>query len=158
MEDLASQRSGDGLADRDEECPEEAGAASSFGCPDGDEDGVPDYRDECPEEKAPEGANKIRSKGCDTVAYVADGALVIAEKVEFDSGKATIKSSSHELLDTVAGLLNAYKGIKKVQVQGHTDSDGDDDAGDSCANGKRKRVDDAVGDGNTDAGVDVDSD
>jgi outer membrane protein OmpA-like peptidoglycan-associated protein len=119
---------GDGLADQDEECPDEAGPEASYGCPDSDEDGVPDHRDECPEEKAPEGANTLRSNGCPTVAFIADGALVITDKVEFDSGKSTIKSASHALLDTVAGLLETYVGLKKVQVQGHTDSDGNDDS------------------------------
>ena len=117
---------GDGLRDSDDECPAEAGTA--FGCPDGDEDGVPDHRDECLDEKAPERANKRRSNGCPSLAYVADGALEISDRVQFDTGKATIKSDSHELLDTIAALMARYPGIKQVQVQGHTDSDGDDDA------------------------------
>lgn len=118
----------DGLRDTEDECPAEAGALTSFGCPDDDEDGVPNHRDECLEEKAPERANKLRSNGCPTIAYIADGALEITDKVKFDSGKAKIKPASFELLDTIAGLLTKYPGVKKVQVQGHTDSDGDDAA------------------------------
>ncbi len=121
---------GDGLRDDDplEECPNEAGPAASFGCPDKDGDLVPDVRDNCPEEKANEGIDPKRSDGCPSIAYVADGAIKITEKVQFDTGKATIKPASHELLDTVFNLLEKYKGITKVNVEGHTDDQGNDDA------------------------------
>jgi outer membrane protein OmpA-like peptidoglycan-associated protein len=121
---------GDGLADNDpgEECPTEAGPAESFGCPDKDGDLVPDVRDDCPDEKANEGINPKRSDGCPSIAYVADGAIQITEKVQFATGKSTIKTASHELLDTVYGLLAKYKGITKVNVNGHTDSQGNDDS------------------------------
>lgn len=39
---------GDGIEDRQDECPEEAGLAEFNGCPDTDGDGVPDPKDECP--------------------------------------------------------------------------------------------------------------
>jgi outer membrane protein OmpA-like peptidoglycan-associated protein len=39
---------GDGIEDRMDECPMEAGLAQYNGCPDTDGDGVPDNRDECP--------------------------------------------------------------------------------------------------------------
>lgn len=39
---------GDGIEDRMDECPNEAGLAQYNGCPDTDGDGVPDNRDECP--------------------------------------------------------------------------------------------------------------
>jgi OOP family OmpA-OmpF porin len=43
---------GDGIADKDDECPEEAGLPANNGCPvrDADQDGVPDDEDECPNE------------------------------------------------------------------------------------------------------------
>jgi len=120
----------DGLPDGSEleECPEEAGPEASFGCPDKDEDRVPDYRDDCPDEAANEGINPKRSDGCPSVAYVADGAIKITEKVQFATGSASIKKDSHELLDTVAKLLIKFKGIKHVEVAGHTDSQGNDEA------------------------------
>lgn len=44
----------DGIADKDDACPDEAGVAERKGCPapkDSDNDGVPDAGDECPSEK-----------------------------------------------------------------------------------------------------------
>jgi len=119
---------GDGIADLRDECESEAGGKDSFGCPDGDGDRVPDYRDECPEEKAPTAVNPKRSNGCVGRAYVAKGKIVINEKVQFDTGKATLKSASNDLLNDVAGLLTKYAGIEEMQVEGHTDSQGDDAA------------------------------
>ncbi|SKB50471.1 Outer membrane protein OmpA [Salegentibacter holothuriorum] len=50
---------GDGIEDRMDNCPEEAGLAEFDGCPDTDGDGVPDPEDECPEE-----AGSIEMNGC----------------------------------------------------------------------------------------------
>ena len=42
---------GDGISDKDDACPEEAGAAANNGCPwpDSDGDGIADKDDSCPE-------------------------------------------------------------------------------------------------------------
>ncbi len=118
---------GDTLADTEDECPKEAGEVAAFGCPDQDGDRVPDHRDDCPEEAAPEGIDPRRSDGCVKKMYVAQGKIVILEKVQFASGSSTIRSGSFELLDQVGGSLKKNKGIKKVQIEGHTDSQGNDD-------------------------------
>ena len=39
---------GDGIADKDDACPEVAGLAALQGCPDADGDGVADNKDKCP--------------------------------------------------------------------------------------------------------------
>ncbi len=39
---------GDGIYDKDDECPEQAGLEMFNGCPDSDSDGVPDKEDDCP--------------------------------------------------------------------------------------------------------------
>jgi hypothetical protein len=41
-------RDRDGISDRQDSCPEEAGDRASKGCPDKDKDGVPDKEDACP--------------------------------------------------------------------------------------------------------------
>jgi len=117
---------GDGLPDKDDECPEEAGPHESFGCPDRDGDLVPDGRDKCPDKPAAKGIDPKKSDGCPSRVYVTADAIVITETVYFDTGKATIKPVSFGLLDDVATVLNTYPQIKKVRVEGHTDSQGDD--------------------------------
>jgi len=57
-------------------------------------------------------------------AKVAEGRIEILEKVFFESGKATIQAASYQLLDEVAGILVDHEEIKKVRVEGHTDSRG----------------------------------
>lgn len=57
-------------------------------------------------------------------AKVSQGRIEILEKVFFESGKATIQSASYQLLDEVAGILVEHEEIKKVRVEGHTDSRG----------------------------------
>ena len=43
-------RDGDGIADKDDKCPNEPGSVSNHGCPirDSDKDGIPDDQDKCP--------------------------------------------------------------------------------------------------------------
>jgi len=48
---------GDGIYDKDDECPEVAGLAEFNGCPDSDGDGIPDKDDECPNEAGPKELN-----------------------------------------------------------------------------------------------------
>ncbi|MEL6142620.1 MAG: OmpA family protein, partial [Bacteroidota bacterium] len=50
---------GDGLADNADQCPTEAGPASTLGCPDTDGDGIADKDDDCPEV-----AGLTQFKGC----------------------------------------------------------------------------------------------
>lgn len=118
---------GDGLPDPDDECPEEVGPIESFGCPDGDTDLVPTYRDDCPDEPANEGIDPLRSDGCPSKVFVTKDAIRITEDIKFASGSDRIYSSSHGLMDGIAELMAKYPEIRKVQVEGHTDSRGNDD-------------------------------
>ncbi|KAG1654394.1 Peptide methionine sulfoxide reductase MsrA [Nymphon striatum] len=47
---MVADADGDGVADSDDACPNEAGLAALGGCPDGDGDGVADKDDTCPNE------------------------------------------------------------------------------------------------------------
>lgn len=51
-------------------------------------------------------------------------ALVAAEPILFDKGKATISAASQATVQKVAGIAKRYAGVK-IDVQGHTDSEGD---------------------------------
>ena len=61
-------------------------------------------------------------------AKVTKKAIVITEKVYFDTGKATIKPESFGVLDDVYGILKAYPDIEQISIEGHTDSRGSAEA------------------------------
>jgi len=133
---------GDTVIDTADECVNEVGAPEAFGCPDRDEDLVPDYRDECPDQKAPEGIDPKRADGCVKGYYIAASAIVITDMVQFDSGRATIKSSSNKVLDGIAALLVAHPDVKKVEVGAHTDSQGNDAANQALSEKRANSVKD----------------
>jgi outer membrane protein OmpA-like peptidoglycan-associated protein len=47
-----ADRDGDGILDKDDACPDQAGPAETQGCPDRDHDGVADAKDQCPDQPA----------------------------------------------------------------------------------------------------------
>lgn len=55
---------------------------------------------------------------------ITKGKLELKEKIYFDTGKSTIKPVSDKILNDTAQALKAHPEIKKVEVQGHTDSTG----------------------------------
>jgi outer membrane protein OmpA-like peptidoglycan-associated protein len=123
-------RDGDGILDKDDACPDVKGVASEDpaknGCPppppDRDGDGIPDDVDACPDEKGPADPDPKRN-GCPRV-HVSDKEVVILEQVQFDTGKATIKPVSNDLLDQVAEVLKSHPELARLEVQGHTDNKG----------------------------------
>lgn|GEM_PF-3099822 len=118
----------DGVADTDDECPNEPGPAASFGCPDGDGDRVPDFRDDCPKQAGPAQADPRRSDGCPARVFVAAKSIVITDKIFFQTNKAAIKKESFGLLDELVAVLVKHPEIHKVEIAGHTDDVGNDSA------------------------------
>ena len=51
--------------------------------------------------------------------------IEITDKIQFEVGKATLKKVSFKILDGVVKVMNDRPGIKKVQIEGHTDATGD---------------------------------
>jgi outer membrane protein OmpA-like peptidoglycan-associated protein len=49
------------------------------------------------------------------------------DKVQFETGKADIKSESHGLLNEVAQVLKENPQVEVISVEGHTDSTGSPD-------------------------------
>ncbi len=110
---------GDGIPDKDDACPNEAGPASLNGCPDRDGDGVPDKDDACPDV-----AGTVANNGCPEVTEEVQKKLnEFAKTILFDTGKATIKPESADVLDQIISVLNEYPN-SKFTVEGHTDSTG----------------------------------
>ena len=57
-------------------------------------------------------------------ARVTREKIEILEKVYFDTNKASIRPESFELLDDVADILESNPDIRRIHVEGHTDSRG----------------------------------
>jgi len=77
--------------------------------------------------------------------------IEITEKVMFDTGKATIKPESDQLLKDVATVLTQNASVTKLRVEGHTDSVGKDSANKKLS---QKRAD-SVKDFLVKAGIDA---
>jgi outer membrane protein OmpA-like peptidoglycan-associated protein len=139
---------GDGITDADDKCPTEKGLATLSGCPDGDGDGVTDKDDACPTIKGlanlngcidtdndgvadnldacPKVAGTIANKGCPEVKEEVKKLFSQAlTGVQFESGKDIIKKSSYGILNQVVKVMQD-NGEYKLNIAGHTDSQGDD--------------------------------
>jgi OmpA-OmpF porin, OOP family len=120
-------RDGDTVTDDVDACPDIAGVADpdpqKNGCPgDRDGDGFRDDQEACPDEAGL--ANEDPTKhGCPLV-QITKGEIKINERIEFDTGKATIKDVSNALVDQIAKVMKDHPEIKKIEVQGHTDDQG----------------------------------
>jgi OOP family OmpA-OmpF porin len=113
---------GDGVMDRKDKCPNtpKGTKVDADGCPikvaapvdiDSDGDGVLDKNDKCP--NTPKGA-KVNAVGC-----------WVLKNVFFDTAKADIKPDMTAGLDEALTVLQKNPGMR-IEVQGHTDSDGAD--------------------------------
>jgi len=56
-------------------------------------------------------------------AFVVDGKLVLPDKVTFRSGSRTLTAAGKKILDSLAKVLKARHGGRRVFVMGHTDTD-----------------------------------
>ncbi|WP_223826039.1 OmpA family protein [Spongiibacter pelagi] len=140
---------GDGVADDADQCPgTPAGVqVDAVGCPlDGDKDGVADYLDQCL--NTPAGA-EVDDQGCeldsdndgvvdandmcpDTPAgteVMSNGCgadqSVVLRGVNFETNSSKLTINAESILNGVAGTLNESTGFD-VELQGHTDSVGND--------------------------------
>ncbi len=102
--------------------PTPVAAAAPAACPDGDNDGLRDDVDHCPEVAGP-----ADLWGCPPYkkVVVKKDKLELREKLYFDQDKATLQDISYEVLDDVVQALKDNKGFR-VQVEGHTSSEGTD--------------------------------
>lgn len=141
-----NDRDGDGVVDSEDLCPDNAGSATAQGCPDADGDGVKDFEDKCPykpglqvyggcpdtdgdgiddgRDKCPNSAGPVSTGGCPEIKKEDRNTLDVAMRaVEFDTGKASLKSSSYSVLDQIARILSRYPDYNLV-ISGHTDNTG----------------------------------
>jgi outer membrane protein OmpA-like peptidoglycan-associated protein len=133
----------DGVDDSADRCPLDAEDIDRFqdgdGCPDPDNDGdgIADFRDACPD--ARETLNDHQdTDGCPDVKPVVvppppppppppdpeiERFTGVIHGINFKSGSASITLDSYKVLDEAAIVLIAHEDLR-IEVQGHTDSDG----------------------------------
>ena len=116
----------DGVYDKDDACPTVAGVKTddpkTNGCPgDRDKDGIVDAEDACPDVFGPKSSD-AKINGCPLV-FIAAGQVKITEQIKFKTNSSEI-IGSQLIIDEVAKLLKEHPEIKRVGVQGHTDSTG----------------------------------
>lgn len=89
----------------------------------------PESEDPAPEASAPPPAAKKESNTEEvkeaSEARITDKNIVISGKIQFETGKAKLKKVSFEILDEVVFAMQRHPEIVRLQVVGHTDSDGD---------------------------------
>jgi outer membrane protein OmpA-like peptidoglycan-associated protein len=114
---------GDGILDKDDDCPQLAGPKENGGCPykDSDNDGLLDKDDDCPNTPGPKS-----NKGCPVIEKEVIEVLKTAfNNLEFEVAKDVILGGSFASLDELAAVLKK-KSTWKLEISGHTDNAGDD--------------------------------
>jgi len=136
----------DGVSDAEDRCPNSAGSAATQGCPDSDRDGVADFADKCPNrpgiaayggcpdsdgdgiddtrDKCPNSAGSVANNGCPEISAADRETLELAMRaVQFETGKATLKSESSRILNQIGEIMNRYPDFN-LSISGHTDNSG----------------------------------
>ena len=119
----------DGVIDQKDRCPEEPEGPhpdpDNIGCPlaDRDHDNVTDLIDACPDEPGAPDPDPTKN-GCPGLVTIKNGMIVILAPVFFATDKDVILEKSFPVLHAVANALKAQPEIKRVAVEGHTDSQG----------------------------------
>lgn len=72
----------------------------------------------------------------------ARGLIVNLSDVLFDTGQATLKPGAREKLSKLAGILLAYPGAYRIEIEGHTDSVGSDESNLKLSQGRADSVHD----------------
>lgn len=75
-----------------------------------------------------------------TRVIVSEKKIEITEKIQFDLNKATILPESFSLLDEITQVIKDHPEIKKVAIEGHASSDGDDNQNLTLSDGRAKAV------------------
>jgi len=117
----------DGLLDKDDRCPNIAGPPANDGCPyvDTDGDGILDKDDDCPATAGVPSTEEGKN-GCPEIEKEVEEILQTAfENLEFETGKDVIKPESIPSLTKLAEVLQK-KPEWRLQIAGHTDSQGND--------------------------------
>ncbi len=116
---------GDRIHDSVDECPNSSGPEANGGCPDTDGDGIPDSDDACPRDPAEAPADGTANNGCPPPARISGDTIVVRDGIRFVPGSLVLDTYPNPSLDAVARILNAHPEIRRIEIAGHTDADGD---------------------------------
>lgn len=161
---------GDGVLDVNDQCPDtpQGVQVDSVGCPlDEDLDGVPDYKDQCPgtpaearatvdekgcpkdsdgdgvldyQDKCPEIPGTVTNHGCPELSARVKRVFQQAlHGINFETAKDIIKPNSFGILDNVVKVLEENPDYK-IDINGHTDSQGGDDYNQDLSERRAKAV------------------
>ncbi|MGB0637898.1 MAG: OmpA family protein, partial [Myxococcota bacterium] len=128
----------DRIVDESDRCPDEPETVNGYqdddGCPDTepvldtDGDGYNDDVDRCPYD-AEDFDGDEDEDGCpdeEKRVIIEKNFIKITEKIFFEFGKAAIQQRSDSLVTEIAETIIANPQIKKLRIEGHTDSVGSD--------------------------------
>ncbi len=114
---------GDGIQDAEDACPDEAALAVFNGCPDSDNDGVQDSLDECPDI-----VGTPANSGCPEISEtIIEQLNEIGQTIYFPTNSSELNDNTKRIVDQVYDIISAYPNYR-IEVQGHTDNIGRDDA------------------------------
>ena len=118
----------DGVLDPVDQCLFEPAGASPDpgrpGCPmtDKDHDQIPDAADACPDKAGAPHPDKKRH-GCPSVVEIRGCQLVILKPIQFKPNSEVLdEKASGKVLLAVADALKASPNIKRLRIEGHTDT------------------------------------
>lgn len=156
-------RDKDGIADKDDQCPDSAGTVLANGCPDRDADGIADRYDQCPDvpglakyygcpppDTDKDGYNDdvdlcptlycTTNDGCPAISQEIIKAVNIAAKnIFFETAKDILKPVSIKNLNKIVTILKGDTTLL-ADIEGHTDSQGDDAMNMDLSNRRAKVV------------------
>jgi outer membrane protein OmpA-like peptidoglycan-associated protein len=125
-----SDRDGDGILDAEDACPDVPGVRTNDpktnGCPpppsDRDGDGIIDAEDACPDVPGVK-TDDPKTNGCPP-ARIEAGEIKITQQVNFKTNSSVILPQGDTVLSAIKPILDEHTEIKKLRVDGHTDSRG----------------------------------
>lgn len=120
MDQVDPDADGDGVADKDDTCPNEAGLAALDGCPDTDSDGVADKDDACPNEAGVAALDGCPEDAMESVDEIGTNLL----RINAGGPEVTIGTDIWETgVQYLGGAIAAYEAHPSITEIENTDLD-----------------------------------
>lgn len=89
---------------------------------DRDADGIADQEDACPSERGAADFDGQRN-GCPRLVRITESEIRIIQQIHFDKGSDVVPAANKPIIDEIANVMAAHPRIALVEIQGHTSSD-----------------------------------